>query len=137
MKAIWKMSRKSKGPIYTIVNATPAEIAQMQKNADEKALTDPKSKLVIDDNGCPLWYPTEELEIEVELAFNSKGTNLFPVGSVLDSLRDAFAKERNPKLADFRMQKYLNLEEAIAEEKAELQKSRLENSVASTPDLNP
>ena len=141
MKAIWKMSRKGKGPVYTIVNATETEIAQLEAIAAAKRLAgDPLSKVVYDELKRPLYYPSEELEVEIELAFNKDGTKFYPIGSVLDEMRDAFTKQRHPKLQERMMDKYIDRLELVAEEKAELAKQRLESEVGSKPataDLNP
>jgi len=140
MKCIWKMNRGAKGHIYTITNATPAEIAEMVAlKAAEKAAGAEKAAVVFDDEKRPLYFTMDELEVEIEIEFTSKRDKLYVIGSLVKDLKQAYENERSPKLEVLRANMFLNAEAEIKAEKALLTKERLKNSVSAPAeaDLNP
>jgi hypothetical protein len=140
MKAIWKMNRGAKGHIYTIMNATPAEIAELVAlKAAEKAAGEDKAAVVFDDEQRPLYFTMDELEIEIDIEFTSKRDKLYVVGSLVKDLKQAYENERSPKLEALRAKMFLDAEAEIKAEKALLTKQRLASSVTAPAgaDLNP
>lgn len=137
MKANWKMNRGAKGHIYTIMNATQADIAKLEEiAAARRAEGDTLAKVVYDEAGRPLFFTQDELETTIELEFNSKGTGVYVSGSFIKDLKIAYETEKNPALQGLRGQAFLTEEAKIRAEKAELVKKR-KPAEQEQPDLNP
>ena len=140
MKSNWKMNRGAKGHIYTIMNATQADIAKLEEiAAARRAEGDTLAKVVYDEAGRPLFFTQDELETTIELEFNSKGTGVYVSGSLIKDLKIAYETEKNPALQGLRGQAFLTAEAQIRAEKAELIKKRkpVEEKEQENANLNP
>jgi len=141
MKAIWKMKKPSKSGfthIYTIVDATKEDIAKLEAIAEARRQAgDAEAKVVYDDLGRPLYFTQDELEVNIELQFNSKDTSVYVSGSLIKDLKQAFSSETNPMMQGLRGQAFLHAESEIRKEKLEIERKRHKVAEKQDADLNP